>query len=343
MKSIAIIFRTLFLLTALTAPAFADIEVRVSVKFVRNFDGTLPTNAGNIDLHDSTAFQAEIDYGNTVLNATGRGYRLRVVEYLNIQPAAPAGQPANYWFMLPARSNRQVIESASIASPGVWQRNANGALNIYVNNSSSGSCSFVGSGDSIALGSTIFTRGTVVHEIGHFFNLSHTHGSDPDCSTFVPPNPLSNGLSNGDGLSETIPDHPCYTRDQLSMANFGVNFAALNASQQAAVNTSWLNVMSYHSESQLLEIQMDNWAVIGNNQRHSVCSGYTWFVATDGFDPFRTGLTPGQAFETPGWALVHVSSPDDVVLLRTGTYIAPAEITTPCTLAASYGPVTLQR
>ena len=258
--------------------------------------------------------------------------------------------------MLPARSNREVIESASIASPGVWLRNVNGALNIYVNNSSSGSCSFVGSGDSIALGSTIFSQGTVVHEIGHFFNLSHTHGGDTPCCTvynattcptpWVAPTTqagLQALLGSSDNLNETIPDHPCYTRDELSIANFGAAYASLNAAQQTAVNTSWLNVMSYHSESRFLDIQTDYWTTVANDQRHAVCSGYTWFVATDGLNVFRSGLSPGQAFGTPDWALFHVSSRDDVVLMRSGTYTVPQEITTPCTLAASYGPVTLNR
>jgi hypothetical protein len=340
MKTIHLLLLAIF---AAVLPAKADINVRISVKFVLNWDGSAPTNAGNIDLSTSAAFNAEIVRGNSVLASTGRACRLTVVEYLNIQPPAPAGQAADYWYNLPARSNRQTIESASIADPGTWRRNLNGALNIYVNNSSSGSCSFIGSGDSIALGSTIFSQGTVLHEIGHFFDLSHTHASDPSCTGFSPPNPLSSGLGNGDGLTQTIPDHPCYTRDQLSMANFGANYASLSAAQQAAVDTSWLNVMSYHQEDRLLEIQMDYWCANGNGARHSVCSGYTWFVATNGSDPFSNGLNSGTPFATVPWALAHVSSPDDVVLLRSGNYAAPATITTPCTLSASYGAVTLTR
>ena len=110
------------------------------------------------------------------------------------------------------------------------------------------------------MGSTIFSRGTILHEVGHFFNLSHTHAGDPDCSTFVVPALLNTALGDGDGIVETIPDHPCFTRDQLSIANYGTSYSGLTAGQQAAVTTSWLNVMSYHQEDQFLDGQMDYWS-----------------------------------------------------------------------------------
>ena len=328
----------LLTLLAMVLPAGADVEVRISVKFIKNFDGTRPMNVNNIDLSTPTAFGAEITYGNSVLTATGRGYKLTVVEYLDIQPPAPAGQAADYWYNLPARSNRSTFEAAAQADMPTWRWHNNGALNIYVNNSSSGSCSFIGSGVSISMGSTIFTQGTIVHEIGHFFNLSHTHTADSDCSA----GPYS--VADGDGLSETIPDQNCLTRDQLSMANFGGRaYAALTAGEQAAVNSSWLNVMSYHQEEQFLDIQMDYWATAANDQRSPVCNGRTWFTSTAGSDIFRNGLSPGQAFRTLGWSLANVTAPADVVLLRSGGYAAPATITTPCTWRADRGAVTLTR
>ena len=304
----------------------ADITVRLSVKFILNTDGTYPSGG----IGTNTGFQAEVDRGNTVLAATGRGYKLQVIEYLTIQPPPPAGQPANYWFTNDARSSRQAMESASIADPVSWRRNNAGALNLYVNNSSSGQCSFVGNGDSISLGQSI-SPGTVLHEIGHFFNLSHTHAGDLNCT-----NPPPYALADGDGLSETVPDHNCLTTRAALMA-------ALPPALQAAVDTSWLNVMSYHQEDQFLGIQMDYWTDTGNHARQSVCSGRTWFVAPDGFDIFRDGLSTGQAFQSVGWGLLNATIPDDILLLRTGTYAAPANITTPCTLRATGGLVTLIR
>src|SRR5262249_40095972 len=125
-----------------------------------------------------------------------------------------------------------------------WGWNAN-AINVYVNNSSSGQCSFVGQGSTIALGTSIVT-GTVLHEVGHIFNLKHTHAGDSDCSNGLNP------LADGDGLSETIPDDLCRNRDQLSQGYYSRNYDELTSAEQDYVNSSWLNVMSYHQEDQLL-------------------------------------------------------------------------------------------
>ena len=331
---------------AMALPVAADIEVRISVKFIKNSNGDRPMNSGtDIDISTPLTFDVEITHANKVLEATGRGYQIKVVEYLDIQPPAPVDQFADFWYALAARENRRVFEAFASSNKAVWKWNDNGAINIFVNNTTSGSCSFADSGQTISLGSTLFTKGTVLHEIGHFFNLSHTHGSDANCNVFVPANPLSSGISDGDGLGETIPDHPCYTQDQLSMANFGANYAALSAIQQNIVDDTWLNLMSYHEEDRLLPVQMDYWTDTANRTRRAVCTGYTWFLATNGADGiiFPDGLSPGQAFQSLGWGLARVTGPADVVLLRSGNYLAPQTISTPCTLRATRGPVTLTR
>jgi len=255
-----------------------------------------------------------------------------VVESRPIQPRPPAGQPANFWFTNAARGNRQAVEDASSADPVSWRRNVAGAINIYVNNSSSGQCAFLANGDSMTLGTSI-SAGTVLHELGHFFNLSHTHDGDLNCT-----NPPPYAVADGDGLSETVPDHNCYASRAALMA-------ALPPELQPFVDTSWLNVMSYHQEDQLLDIQMDYWTWAANHDRLTVCSGRTWFVATDGSDNIliNDGLSSEQAFQTLDWTLLHPTSPDDILLLRAGEYPSPASITTPCTLRATGGSVTLFR
>lgn len=50
-----------------------------------------------------------------------------------------------------------------------------------------------------------------------------------------------------------------------------------------------------------------------------------------------------QTLLSVGWGLAHISSADDVVLLKTGSYAAPATISTPCTLRSARGLVTLTR
>ncbi len=317
----------------------AEITVRVSVKFIRNSTGAYPS--GGIGTNDG--FQAEIDRGNPILAATGRAYKMQVVEYIGIQPPAPAGSNANYWYTLDARSNRSTIENAALADTVTWRWNTT-ALNIYVNNSSSGQCSFIGNGVSISLGRTV-GAGTVLHEVGHFFDLNHTHALDYGDNT-NPTNPpvfTMADLLDGDGFAETARDNPnITTRDQLCVALFNKVYTNATAGEQAFVDGTFENVMSYHNENILLPVQMDLWGRHANGARLFVCSGRTWFVANGGSDS-STGDNAGSPFATITKGLSSVGGPDDVVLLRVGTYTAPVggQISTPCTLSATRGVVTV--
>ncbi len=322
----------------------AEIAVRLSVKFILKPDGTRPAGDGlNIDISTPTGFNAEITKGNQVLAATGRGCGLQVT-YEDIRPPVPNGTASEYWFNLDARANRATIEAAALADQTTWSWSAD-SINIYVNNSASGQCSFPGQGSSISLGGTIFTAGTVVHEVGHFFDLRHTHTGDPKCTDGPP-----FLVGDGDALDVTIEDHRCLLdRDSLSRSNFqGKVFSALTAEEQARVNTSWLNVMSYHQEDQFLSEQMDIWGRHANAGRRFACSGRTWFVAVGGNDD-ASGADADSPLATVSTALSKVISPDgsrnDVILLRSGNYNSPpgGMINTPCTLSATRGAVSIRR
>jgi hypothetical protein len=320
----------------------ADITVRISVKFVHKPDGIGP---GAFYYGTAAGFETEITRGNQILAATGRGYRLQVMEYLDVQPPVPGGEPPDFWFNLKARDegNRRFIEGAAIADQTTWRWSAN-SINIYVNNSESGYCSFVGDGGAITLGNW-FSTGSVLHEVGHFFNLRHTHDGDPDCNTFIPTAPLNSYLGDADGLVATTPDHACFDQDQLGIATFDGSFVTLSAAQQARVNTSYFNVMSYHEKGQLLDDQMDIWTFWANSLRSGFCSGRTWCVDRNaggcivhdgntlcmlGSGPFtvvRDGVNSAQA--------------GDIVLIRAGNYNEAMTINKPVTLRASRGNVSI--
>jgi hypothetical protein len=319
------------LLLGSVVTARADIKVRLSVKFIHNSDGAAPGGA----IASTSGFDAEVIRGNRILQTAGRGYILEVVEYLDIQPAAPAGQSADYWYSLDARENRQTFEDAAIADKNTWEWNDT-AINIYVNNSSSGQCSLVGQGGAISLGGTI-GAGTVLHEVGHVFNLMHTHGGDYADNPNTPPYVLSD-LRNGDALASTAPDNPnIRTQDELCGALYGRLYSAATAQQQADVDSAFLNVMSYHMENKLLPDQMDIWALNANGARLEFCSGRTWFVADSGSDS-NSGESATSPLRTLSRALSRVASPDDILLLRSGTFLAPAgRITTRCTLRSTAG------
>lgn len=327
----------LFLLGGL-APLHAEITVRLSVKFIRNSDGTWP--AGGIST--ATGFADAVTRGNGILAATGRTYQLEVVEYRDIQPAAPAGEAADYWFTLDARANRATIEAAALGDMAPWIWNGT-AINLYVNNSSSGQCSYVGGGSSISLGGTA-SAATVLHEIGHFFNLKHTHVLDYKDNANTPPYTEAQ-LGDGDGLSETAKDNPNIANtDELCGALFGVTFALATPPQRAVVNSAFENVMSYHNENELLSVQMDIWGLNANGARLVFCRGRTWFVANEGSDD-SSGNDAGAPFATLLKGLATVGSRDDAVLLRAGNYNAPANglLNTPCTLSATRGDVSIRR
>ena len=320
-----------------TATLHAQIEVWLSVKFIlRANDGARPATGSPIDVSTASAFNDEVDWGNQVLNDTGRGFKLRVVEYIDIRPPVPPGQASDYWYNLPARSNRQTIETAAVADTATWRWHS-GAINLYVNNSGSGACSFIGAGSSIALGASLATQGTLIHEIGHFFNLQHTHAGDPTCPVSPPIT-----VADGDNLPETILDHNCLTRDQLSQSNYtGRTFAELTPAEQAFVNSSWLNVMSYHVEQVLLPVQMDIWTTNANNARLFACLGRTWFVAPFGSDA-NDGAGPSTPFANITRAQDSLEGVNDVILLESGTYSAPvAPLNKTTTFCAAHGPVTI--
>jgi hypothetical protein len=263
-----------------------------------------------------------------------------VVEYIGIQPSAPAGSNANYWYTLDARSNRSTIENAAMTNTVTWRWNAT-ALNIYVNDSSSGQCSFIGNGVSISLGKTV-GAGTVLHEVGHFFNLNHTHARDYADNTNPPVFGMAD-LADGDGFAETARDNPNITNNnQLCVALFNKVYTNATAGEQAFVDSAYENVMSYHNENALLPVQMDLWGRSANGARLFICSGRTWFVANDGADS-STGDNAGSPFATLSRGLTSVGGADDVVLLRVGTYTAPigGQISTPCTLSATRGAVSI--
>lgn len=317
----------------------ADITVRVSVKFILKPDGTRPAD-GNIGT--TTGFDAEITRGNGILAATGRGYRLQVVEYLDIRPPVPGGQASDYWYNLPARSNRSVIEGAALADQATWRWNGN-SINIYVNNSSSGQCSFVGTGGAITLGNDIGT-GTVLHEIGHFFNLSHTHAGDYADNPSTPPFSASD-LQNGDGLAETANDNPNISNhDQLSQALFGHVYSAATAGERAVVDSAYENVMSYHNENTLLLDQMDIWTSNASSARIGVCTGRTWLVDRNNGCLFHDG-SMSCSFFSGAYSVVRdgVSSAQsgDIVLIRRGNYNEPMTINKAVTLRATRGSATI--
>ncbi len=320
------------------------IYIDVSVKFIRDSNGNDPNGSGGAHNFNSDAdVQTEIDHGNEVLRRTFRGYRLRVVELARIQPPKPSGETdPDYWFTLDARSNSNVFEAAAKADKTTWKWHES-AINIYINDTGSGQCAFVPE-ECISLGVTIFSVGTLVHELGHFFNLNHTHAGDPPSI----PSPFTfDDLTDGDGLAETRTDHAKASADQLSQLLYGKAYAALSAAQKADLDTAYENVMSYHEENELLEGQMDKWTDTANlPARQKYMVGRTWFVDAADPDNHHDGSLADPYKDLVDATISADGTRQDIILLRPGTYTAPSSgiISKPMILRATRkGPATVTK
>jgi hypothetical protein len=285
---------SLLLLPVLAAAA--PIEIRISVKYILTPSGTRPL-PGNIGTQ--AGCEAEVAYGNQILAAAGRGYTMKILEYLDVQPPPPSGQPSTFWYNLDARANVGTIDAAAIADKVTWKWRGD-AVNVYINNSGSGQCCGSGIGKTFSLGKDI-VQGTFLHELGHLLGLPHTHpgGGDQNCDGLTPP--LSQYVGDGDGISDTAPDRSCFNDiNQLSRALYNERlFSALNPSEQAWVNSTWLNVMSYHQEQLFTSGQMDRWTDVANGEGQFAISGKTVFV--DRLNNCTAGLPPNYA--NYGWYL----------------------------------------
>jgi hypothetical protein len=239
------------------------------------------------------------------------------------------------------------------------------AVNFYVNKDSYSSVR----GPTIVTGYAIFRdidvndhdpwhgSGNWVHEIGHYFGLSHIFPAN-DCPENNPGTP-----GDGDGIWETLPEVSCWDHpDSIALYNFGLPFNQLSPTDSTLVDNTFFNMMSYHqlcmmcflagvpcghgtanvpsafnARMQVLtEIQADIWADACNGTRWSSVTGTTWFVG----GPYAADNNPGIYHLLPKehvWAgLISVDpTGGDIILLRPGHYNEQLVIDTPMTLRAT--------
>ncbi|HXG49573.1 MAG TPA: hypothetical protein VNO52_18265 [Methylomirabilota bacterium] len=278
-------------LALIPTPIRAVVEWRVSVKFILGPSGQMPTSSGGfgtngVALTSAAAVRANIDVANRLLANWARGYQIRLTEVTNVNVLSS-------WFNTPARNeaNRDQLETLVLANKSAcrWRDDA---INIYINNTQSGICSFPDADNSdqiIFVGSDAYDT-LLLHEIGHFFNVHHTH--DGEFALNANGTPCTNNCACAqqfvgflDGAADTIGDNQCMSRDQISIANYNQPFASLDATKQAAVQRVWRNLMSYHSgsgEGQILDVltpdQCDIATDAANGPRAFVTTGKNWFV-----------------------------------------------------------------
>jgi hypothetical protein len=326
------------------SPLQAQIEFRVSAKFILDAGGNLPSNNGGFgaqraDVTNAAAVQAQIDLANTILDRHCRGTRYRLTEVLNLSGVSQ-------WFSVPARDsgNRNALESAAMANTALYAWR-NDAINLYINNTSSAVCSFPGDHNLIFMGSRAYTT-LFVHEAGHFFNLSHTHQGESGCAdncgcgaTLTP--------GDSDNVGDTLPDHECWGQDNIASWSFGGrNYSQLNAGEQYRVDNVFLNIMSYHlPQDRFTSDQLDRFADAANDPRSNVVTARTRFVDRNNGCALQNGSSScgflfGGPYSTVAGGVGGANS-GDIVLIRPGLYNEPGTYTKTVTFRATRGNATI--
>src|SRR5690606_30397486 len=57
----------------------------------------------------------------------------------------------------------------------------------------------------------------------------------------------SSCVGDDDGLSDTLDDAPCWSRETIAILNYGKLYANLTSAQKARVDQTFNNIMSYHN------------------------------------------------------------------------------------------------
>jgi hypothetical protein len=343
----------LSVLLAGVALVSADITVRISVKAILN-PATGNRQSGVTDL----TFSNTVVGMNAMLQSYGRGYQLQWVgnALVNVGGMGQYSSGASQYYSVDFVNDpngdtlKEQFEANAIADPATYGWDTT-AVNVYIvqfGGANWNVCSFPGHQIVLVNGAAGYsTAATLLHEIGHYFNLSHTFNGrqnlNPDNSACTNGCNCAQFIGGGnDAVADTILDHDCWTsQNDIANGNFGFSYNTLSVNNQAAVDRIWNNLMSYHGRQHATTLttsdQSDRWTDCANNDRGPVRTGRTRFVATTGSDTTGDGsstsryhtLAKGVATATAGGA--------DIVLLRTGNYNEPQTIIKALTIRATRG------
>lgn len=351
--------RPLLLLTSLmvmdaTGVASAQyIWVNLSVKVVLN-----PIDGRRSPAVTDAAIDQIIGGMNGLLAGYERGYRI-----LRPDPVSEVGGlgdttgPSQFYdkdMLANHDEQKKKMETEALNNPALYRWSTT-RINLYITGWTTGGCPGVSSlpGDNqsiVVISACAITNqysALVLHELGHYFNLLHTHEGDQCCDRTK--NPGCPYVFGDDLIDDTLPDAQCANQDDIAFHFFGVTYASLNASQKNQVDDVFNNLMSYHSNQQrLTEHQLDRWTDTANYARLAVVTGRTFFVDGGCFTPLLAQDGSSQCGFLSGpyqdlFVPLTLAAPGDIILIRPGSYFQPS-LTTHVTLRATRaGPVTLYR
>jgi hypothetical protein len=327
------LFSLLLALLCGAGVAHGQLNVRVSIKFILSAGGARPSNGGcfganGVNLTSDQAVRDNIALANELMDRMGRGYRYQLTEIQDVTGWSG-------FFNLAARNgaNKAALEAVATSNATTraqffWRDNA---VNIYINNTSSGWCSFPGD-NAIFVGSCSYDT-LLIHEMGHYFSLAHTH--EGESYRNADNSNCNNGCAcarqiggNSDGFDDTLPDNQCWDRADIVANNPGA--------AAAQVDNLWFNIMSYHiPQDRFTPDQLDAWTDTANGARLNAVTGRTRFVDRANGTIFEAGNS-AFPYNTVSEGVAAASS-GDVVLIRRGNYNQPQTINKAVTLRASRG------
>jgi hypothetical protein len=332
--------------------ASGDITIRVSVKAVLN-PATGARQPGVTDL----AFSNTIAEMNGMLRTNARGYRMQWVgnALMNVGGLNQFNSgPSQYYdkdFVNDddGDEKKDEFEANAIANTATYGWDTS-AVNIYIvrfGGANWNVCSFPGEQIILVNGAAGYSNSSVVlHEIGHYFNLSHTFLGRQNLNANG--TTCTNGCScaqfvggGNDACADTILDHDCWdSQNDIAVGNYSLSYANLNGTQTLNVDNMWWNLMSYHNRQHRTSLftpdQSDRWADSANSDRTSVRTGRMRFVSTTGNDTTGNGSSILR-YRTVAKAVSVVNNSSDIVLVRAGSYNEPMTITTALTLRSTRG------
>lgn len=294
-----------------SAPLRADIQVIVSVKAILDTNGNWPNNSSTIgttgvNLNSEQAVRDNIALTNAQIAAKGYPFRLS----LRDDTVYTLSGFSNAWFTGDARTAafRDAVEAAATASASsktTWKWHDD-AVNIYLNDSRSGYCSSPGSSRrTITVGAGAYEE-LIMHEIGHFLSLAHTHSGDGDGDL--------NDWADGDGFDETL-------NDDADADPADIN-ARYPGETQATRDNLIFNRMSYHQPQDVFVWdQLQAIIETVNGARDPECRGEGFFLRGTGNDIFN-GKAYATSVATMARAAEVSTSGNDVILIQ-GTINVP--------------------
>jgi hypothetical protein len=351
MKTKLLIILAFWSWAALAPQTQAITHWRISIKFILGPGLEMPAYAS--PLNPFTAAETAILGINADLESKGSPYRLQLVEAI-----AVAGID-EYYAADVTHENTASLDADAKADMDrfCWREDA---INVYINGTLSGTyagyCSFPGWDKDVILLRANASTYTLFHEIGHFFNLRHTHhgsnyNAEEGCEggSFFP--------GNDDGCDDTLPDLPCFNRDGIANASYGQPYNALSPAEKTLVDNTWLNLMSYHKKDTV--ITPDQWTRVDEasaGSRKHVVGPRHWFVnwengcknpngshccAFISLNKFGFLQTGGGPFPTVS-AAINAAGKGDLLRISKGTYPEKLTISKALTLRAEKGAVLMR-